>query len=88
MSRWIEMKLPTEWANVQKHYVEEEDTIYIVGWRTEDKNEKGKILARINVSKKELEYFDPNADLDGFAQAMIILALHDIETGKYNHIKD
>lgn len=83
MIRWEEVRLPTEWANVRKHYIEETNQIVIVGWKTDDEDEKGEILASINVDTKELEYFDVNAQYDGIAQATVILALHSIENNYY-----
>ena len=86
MTRWVEIKVPTEWEDVQKRYLEEEKTIYIIGWKNLD--EDGEILATFKVDTRELQYFNPNAELDGLAQAMIILAINDIENDKYNHTDD
>lgn len=86
MMKWVEVKVPTEWEDVQKRYLEEEKTIYIIGWK--NLNENGEIIATIKVNTRELQYFNANAEFDGLAQAMVILAFNDIENGKYNPTDD
>lgn len=88
MKKWIEMRLPTEWEHVGRHYAKDEDKIYIIGWKTDHENETGEIIATIKVATRELQYFDPDALLDGYAHSVVILAFNDIENGEYNHVDD
>lgn len=79
MKRWQEFCLPTKWAEIRRDYIDEdENKIYIDAWETDDDNEQGVVIAKINIDTKEVEYIDDSAKFDGYAQAMIILAINEL----------
>ncbi len=83
MKRWEEVRVPTDWVDVKKFYIKEKNAILIIGWETENEDEQGKVLATIDVTTKTLEYYDANAQFDGLAQVMVILAIDSIERNDY-----
>lgn len=64
-------------------YDEEEKNVYIDAWFTEDDNEEGTVIAKVNYKTKEVEYLDNNAKTDKYAQAVINETLKDIDDGDY-----
>lgn len=64
-------------------YDEEEKKVYIDAWFTEDDNEEGVVIAKVNYKTKEVEYLDDNAKTDEYAQAVINETLKEIDDGDY-----
>jgi len=58
------------WGEIRND-CEDGDTVYIDAWLTADDNEEGKVIARVNVRTKEVEYLDDRARTDSYAQEMI-----------------
>ena len=58
------------WGEIRND-CEDGDTVYIDAWLTADDNEEGKVIARVNVRTKEVEYLDDRAKTDSYAQEMI-----------------
>lgn len=58
-----------------------EDThnVYIDAWLTDDDNEAGVVIARINASTKNIEYFDDDAKTDSYAQEVINEAIAELD---------
>lgn len=84
MKRYISVQLPTAYADVRPYYIEEEDTLYIVGWLSEDFEAGGQALATIKIDTKPiLTWYNSEAEYDGLAQAIFIQALDSIEEGTY-----
>ena len=69
----------SKWAEIRNDFVcEDSRKIYIDAWLTEDDNEEGVVLARIDMDTKNIEYFDDDARTDDYAQEVINETLSDI----------
>lgn len=65
-------------------YDEEEKNVYIDAWFTEDDNESGVVIAKVNYKTKEVEYLDNDARTDEYAQEVIKETLKEIDDGDYD----
>lgn len=73
----------SKWAEIRNDFVcEDSRKIYIDAWLTEDDNEEGIVLARIDMDTKNIEYFDDDARTDDYAQEIINETLSDIDNGR------
>lgn len=62
----------SKWAEIRNDFVcEDSNKVYIDAWLTEDDNEEGTVIARIDMDTKNIEYFDDNARTDDYAQEVI-----------------
>lgn len=62
----------SKWAEIRNDFVcEDSHKIYIDAWITDDDNEEGVVIARIDMDTKNIEYFDNDALTDSFAQEII-----------------
>lgn len=69
----------SKWAEIRNDFVcEDSRKIYIDAWFTEDDNEEGTIIARIDMDTKNIEYFDDDARTDGYAQEVIKETMGDL----------
>lgn len=66
-------------------YDDEEQKVYIDAWFTEDDNEEGIVIAKVNYKTKEIEYLDDDAKTDSYAQEIINETLSDIDNGDYEN---
>lgn len=64
-------------------YDEEEKKVYIDAWFTEDDNEEGVVIAKVNYRTKAIEYLDNDARTDEYAQEIINETLKEIDDGDY-----
>ena len=64
-------------------YDDEEHKVYIDAWFTEDDNEEGVVIAKVNYKTKEIEYLDDDARTDSYAQEKINETLCEIDNGDY-----
>lgn len=65
-------KMFSKFAEIRSNYVDEDDDItYIDAWLTTNDNEEGTVIAKINNKTKEIEYLDPDARTDNYAQEII-----------------
>lgn len=58
------------WGEIRNDF-EDGDIVYIDAFLTADDNEEGKVIAKVNVRTKEVEYLDDRARTDSYAQEMI-----------------
>ena len=58
------------WGAIRNDF-EDGDIVYIDAFLTADDNEEGKVIAKVNVRTKEVEYLDDRARTDSYAQEMI-----------------
>lgn len=77
MSKWSEIR--------NDFHDEDEKTVYIDAWLTDDDNEEGEVIAKINYQTKEIEYLDEDAKNDKYAQEVIKEVLSDIDNGDYKN---
>jgi len=65
------------WVDIRNNF-QDGDIIYIDAWTTESDDEGGKVIAKVNVQTKEVEYLDERAKTDSYAQTSIQEVLNDI----------
>lgn len=58
------------WGEIRSNF-ENEGIINIDAWLTEDENEEGNVIAKVNTKTLEVEYLDDRAKTDNYAQEMI-----------------
>lgn len=62
----------SKWAEIRNDFVcEDSHKVYIDAWITDDDNEEGVVIARIDMNTKNIEYFDDDARSDDYAQQII-----------------
>lgn len=66
-------------------YDDMEQKVYIDAWFTEDDNEEGVVIAKVNYKTKEIEYLDDDARTDDYAQEKINETLSEIDNGDYEN---
>ena len=52
-------------------YDNEEEKWFVDAWFTDDDNEEGTVIAKVNYKTKEVEYLDNDAKTDSLAQEVI-----------------
>lgn len=67
-------------------YDEDENKVYIDAWFTDDANEDGIVIAKVNTKSKEVEYLEDEAKTDSYAQEVINGVLKAIDNGEYEEI--
>lgn len=77
MSKYVEIR--------NNFYDESEQKVYIDAWVTEDDNEEGVVIAKVNYKTKEVEYLDSDVKTDSYAQEIINETLSDIDNGYYEN---
>lgn len=58
------------WRTINYDYIDD-DYIYFDAWKTEDDNEEGDIIAKIEIISGEVIYLDDNVRNDKYAQEVI-----------------
>lgn len=58
------------WSEIRNDY-EQEGFIYIDAWTSENEDEGGKVIAKVDAMTKEVHYNDKRAITDKYAQEMI-----------------
>lgn len=66
-------------------YDDQEQKVYIDAWFTEDDNEEGTVIAKVNYKTKEVEYLDADARMDDYAQEKINETLSEIDNSDYEN---
>jgi uncharacterized protein (UPF0335 family) len=59
-----------KWSEIRSEHIDEDGVTFIDGWRTEDENEEGVVIALID-SDGDIEYVDKDAKTDNYAQEII-----------------
>jgi len=59
------------WGEIRNDFIDDDDIAHIDAWLTDDDNEEGKVIAKVNVRTKEVQYLDQRARDDSYAQEMI-----------------
>lgn len=76
------------WAEIAIDlYDESEGKVYLCGWETEDEDEDGEIIVKIDYKTKEVEYLDEIAKTDHYAQKVIGEVFKKIDNGDYKNYK-
>ena len=62
----------SKWSDIRCDFFNEEEEKYFVdAWKTNDDNEEGTIIAKLDLANKTVEYLDEDAKTDEYAQAVI-----------------
>ena len=69
MSKWTEISCD--------FYDNEEEKWFVDAWLTDDDNEEGTVIAKIDLGNKTVEYLDVDARYDEYAQEVIKEMLED-----------
>lgn len=74
------MKQISKYREIRNNFVDEEDhKVYIDAWKTENPNEEGSVIAKIDLATYEVEYLDEKAKRDPYAQEMIRKTVSDLK---------
>ena len=69
----------SKYGEVRNDYYDDlENKIYIDAWFTDDDNEEGVVVAKVNCETHEVEYLDDDARTDEYAQEVINETLNEI----------
>ena len=69
MSKWAEIRCD--------FYDDEEEKWFVDAWLTDNDNEEGTVIAKIDLATKKIEYIDVDARYDEYAQEVIKEMLED-----------
>ena len=62
----------SKWMEIRCDFFDEEEEKYCVdAWMTDDGNEEGTVIAKIDLAAKTVEYLDEDAKTDEYAQEVI-----------------
>lgn len=68
----------SKWTEIRNNFIcEDSRKIYIDAWITDDDNEEGVVIARIDMDTKRIEYFDEDAKTDDYAQEVIMETINE-----------
>ena len=59
------------WGEIRNDFEDDDGIVYIDAWLTDDDNEEGKVIAKVNTETKTVEYLDDRAKTDSYAQELI-----------------
>ena len=59
------------WGEIRSDFREDDIILYIDAWLTDDDNEEGKVIDKVNVRTKEVKYLDNRARTNSYAQEII-----------------
>lgn len=62
----------SKYSEIRNDYInEEENAVYIDAWFTDDDNEEGTVIAKVDLDTLAVEYLDADAKTDEYAQEVI-----------------
>ena len=62
----------SKWSDIRCDFFDEEEEKYFVdAWKTDDDNEEGTVIAKLDLANETVEYLDEDAKTDEYAQAVI-----------------
>lgn len=62
----------SKWTEIRNSFVnEEEKVVCIDAWKTNSPNEEGRVIAKVHIDTKEIEYLNEQAKTDEYAQEVI-----------------
>jgi hypothetical protein len=81
----MEGSLMSKYSEIRNDFYDDtENKVYIDARFTEDDNEEGTVIAKVNYKTKEIEYLDKDAMTDKCAQEIINETLKEIDDGDYD----
>ena len=74
----------SNWAEIRNDYFDEESReVSIDAWKTDDPNEEGEVITKINVDTIRINYISNLARTDKYAQEVIRDTVRNIKSGMY-----
>ena len=68
----MEENTMSKWSDIRCDFFDEEEEKYFVdAWRTDDDNEEGTVIAKLDLADGTVEYLDEDAKTDEYAQEVI-----------------
>jgi len=62
----------SKWSEIRSNYFDDEEGVQTVdAWLTDKDNEEGEVIAKIHLDTKTVDYLDPDAETDEYAQEVI-----------------
>ena len=62
----------SKWSEIRCDFFDEEEEKYFVdAWETDDDNEEGTVIAKLDLADGTVEYLDEDAKTDEYAQEVI-----------------
>lgn len=62
----------SKWSEIRCNFFNEKEEKYFVdAWRTEEDNEEGTVIAKLDLAEGTVEYLDEDAKTDDYAQEVI-----------------
>lgn len=62
----------SKWSDIRCDFFDEEEKKYFVdAWRTDDDNEEGTVIAKLDLADGTVEYLDEDAKTDEYAHEVI-----------------
>ena len=72
------------WAEIRNDFFDEDSReISIDAWRTDDVNEEGEVIAKVNVDSLRILYLNKFSKTDKYAQEIIRDTLRNVRSGMY-----
>lgn len=65
------------WGEIRNDFIDDDGIAHIDAWLTDDDNEEGVVIARVNTDTGVVLYLDERAKTDSLAQEMINEILSD-----------
>ena len=65
------------WGEIRNDFIDDDGIAHIDAWLTDDDNEEGTVIARVDTETGEIMYLDDRAREDSYAQEMIKEILED-----------
>jgi hypothetical protein len=59
------------WGEIRNDFIDDDGIAHIDAYLTDDDMEEGKVIAKVNTLTGTVEYIDPRAETDDYAQEMI-----------------
>lgn len=76
----------SKWSEIKNDFCDEDEgKVYIDAWFTDDVDEEGEVIAKVDYKTKEVEYLDKIAKTDPYAQEVINETLKDIDNGDFEN---
>lgn len=77
----------SKWSEIRNTFCDDvENKVYIDAWKTLYGGEEGKVVAKVDVATKEVEYIDEAAKTDPYAQEIIAETIQQIESGEWDSL--
>ena len=78
----------SKWREIRNDYVDDDNVLYFDAWLTDDDNEEGRVIAKLNLDNMMLEYLDGHARKDYYALECIDESIEEYYENRFTIWKD